>query len=214
MGKEIDIKRMQGRILVSVTAITVELGAVMKIAKEISLGANNAKAIAARAGDKARGFQPITNFIDEMARHTLNMVKQINQEALNISRTAAAEIRAKDAQNRYEIVLTKVNGTGHTEGFRKSVKSLGHTLDDLSYRISKQMQHLDDLLENINNDMRATTAISSSCRVEASRAEEFSEGLSVVADNLEQAVQIIKKHMKTCSSMLQEAIAIRRQLAA
>ena len=48
---------------VAVASIATELSAVMDVAKEISLAAANAKAIAFRAGEKAKGFQPITDFI-------------------------------------------------------------------------------------------------------------------------------------------------------
>lgn len=51
------------RQLVAVASITTELSDVVDIAKEISLAAANAKAIAFRAGDKAKGFLPITDFI-------------------------------------------------------------------------------------------------------------------------------------------------------
>lgn len=41
---------------IAVASITSELSAVMVVAKEISLAAANAKAIAFRAGDKAKAF--------------------------------------------------------------------------------------------------------------------------------------------------------------
>lgn len=195
----------EGEVLVSVTVIAAELSEVMKIAKEISIGAKNAKAIAARAGDKARGFQPITNFIDDMARHTLTMVRQIDEEALNISRICSQEIRINDAKRRMHEVVDRVEHPSALKSFLGVVDDVDTQLVSLRSQFNKRLNLLAELLDSINSDMRAATAISSSCRVEASRAEEFREGLGVVADNLEQAVEVIKKHVKECSSRLQHA---------
>ena len=63
-------RRSQGKVMVSVTTIAAQLSGVMEVARGISLGAANAKATSARAGEKARGFQPITDFIDELAGKT------------------------------------------------------------------------------------------------------------------------------------------------
>ncbi len=202
----------EGEVLVSVTVIAAELSEVMKIAKEISIGAKNAKAIAARAGDKARGFQPITNFIDDMARHTLKMVRQIDEEALNISRISSQEIRTNDARRRMHDVVRRVEHPSILSSFVNVVADVDARLLELNQQFDKRLDHLSELLGNINSDMRAATAISSSCRVEASRAEEFREGLSVVADNLEKAVEVIKKHVKECSSRLQHAQQLKRAI--
>jgi hypothetical protein len=61
---------------VAVASIAAELSAVMHVAKEISLAAANAKAIAFRAGEKAKGFQPITDFINELAKETIELVNE------------------------------------------------------------------------------------------------------------------------------------------
>jgi len=70
---------------IAVASITSELSAVVVIAKEISLAAANAKAIAFRAGDKAKGYQPITDFINELAKETINRVATINELAILLS---------------------------------------------------------------------------------------------------------------------------------
>lgn len=202
----------EGEVLVSVTVIAAELSEVMKIAKEISIGAKNAKAIAARAGDKARGFQPITNFIDDMARHTLTMVRQIDQEALHISRIASQEIRINDAKRRMDEVVKRVEHPSVIKSFQNVVTNVDAQSMELRGQFNKRLILLAELLDNINSDMRAATAISSSCRVEASRAEEFRQGLGVVADNLEKAVEVIKQHVKECSSRLQHAQQIKHAI--
>jgi uncharacterized membrane-anchored protein len=62
---------------IAVATITSELSAVVVIAKEISLAAANAKAIAFREGDKARDFQPITDFISDLGKEMIERVAAI-----------------------------------------------------------------------------------------------------------------------------------------
>ncbi len=67
---------------VAIASIAADLSVIMEVAEEISLAAANAKAIAFRAGEKAKGFQPITDFINELAKNTITLVDEINQQAL------------------------------------------------------------------------------------------------------------------------------------
>nr|WP_239649681.1 hypothetical protein [Methylocucumis oryzae] len=92
---------------VAVASITSELSAVMVVAKEISLAAANAKAIAFRAGDKAKGFQPITDFINELAKETIELVTAINIYALSLYRLTVNEYRRTLVYNKLELVSKK-----------------------------------------------------------------------------------------------------------
>ncbi len=72
---------------VAVASIAAELSAVMNVAKDISLAAANAKAIAFRAGEKVKGFQPITDFINDLTKDAIQVVVIINQKALDVPNT-------------------------------------------------------------------------------------------------------------------------------
>ena len=50
----------------------------MDTAKLMLLSASNAKGLASRAGDKALGFRPITDFIAEIANDTILYATKIN----------------------------------------------------------------------------------------------------------------------------------------
>jgi len=97
---------------IAVASITSELSAVMVVAKEISLAAANAKAIAFRAGDKAKGFQPITDFINELAKETIELVTKINVHALLLYRLTVDEFSRTAAYNRFEQASKLANATG------------------------------------------------------------------------------------------------------
>ena len=73
------------RQFLAVASVQAELFAVKRISRRISLSAKNAKAIAARAGSQALGFHSITDFIDDVAINTTQLVEKINAEALKLS---------------------------------------------------------------------------------------------------------------------------------
>ena len=204
-------RRSQGRVLVSVTTIAAQLSGVMQVARGISLGAANAKATSARAGEKARGFQPITDFIDELASQSIIMVNQINVEALQASRIAIAEFRAQDARERFNRATQLAQDGARVSGLTRQLTRVDNSLAKYRKDFFGHIQTLSGLLDEINNRMRAAEAITSVCRVEATNAEGYEESLGTVADDLEQAIRVIKKQVQSCSSILHETVLLRQQ---
>jgi len=206
-------RRSQGKVLVTVTTIAAQLSGVMQVARGISLGAANAKATSARAGDKARGFQPITNFIDELASQSITMVNQINVEALQASRIAIAEFRAQEARERFNRAMELAPEGAQLTGLDRQLKKVDDALVNYRKDFSQHVYTLGELLDEINNRMRAAEAITSVCRVEATNAQGYEESLGTVADDLEQAIRVIKKQVQSCSAILHETVSLRQQFA-
>ena len=92
---------------VALASIAAELHSVMQVAWGVSLAAKNAKVISAQSGDKGRGFQPITEFIDEISQQAMQGVKAINDEALHLTKIAVNEQRSIDAYNRFDSIRKK-----------------------------------------------------------------------------------------------------------
>ena len=204
-------RRSQGKVLVSVTTIAAQLSGVMRVARGISLGAANAKATSARAGEKARGFQPITDFIDELASQSITMVNQINVEALLASRVAISEFRAQEARERFGHAAVLAEEGACLSGLNRQLKKIDDSLLNYKTEFLAHVRALGGLLDEINNRMRAAEAITSVCRVEATNVGEYRESLSAVADDLEEAITVIKKQVQSCSSILHETVLLREQ---
>ncbi len=106
---------------VAVASIAAELSAVMEVAKEISLAAANAKAIAFRAGEKAKGFQPITDFINELAKDTIQLVNNINEHALKLYRLTVKQHRMTEACRRFEMVAAAAESAAYAASLTQSL---------------------------------------------------------------------------------------------
>lgn len=191
---------------VSAATVAGKLTSVMRIAQEISLAAKNAKAIAERAGEKASGFKPITDFIDEMGRETIELVQSINTEALKVSRSAVIELRSRDAEQRLKLAIERMGESKDSDHLTALLNKSDLELEKLNDEVNSRANNLQMLLEEIGGRMRAASVISTRSRVEATRAEEYQTSLEVVAETVENASEKIKNIVRDCDRILKETI--------
>ncbi len=178
--------------------IAAKLDKATKVAKNLSLTASNARAIALRAGEGAAGFRPLTDFIDRLANMTISSSLQINKLAASLSHTAANRFRADDTIARFELIYQKSADSPYLDsldfGYNR-IKNYQAALD-LSYQ--KQLSQLFLELEALQDELRTAVILATLSRVEASQAgSQYREALNNVANNVENSSKIIKKHIKT-----------------
>jgi methyl-accepting chemotaxis protein len=202
-------------ILITAATITSELSEVRRIARQMSLGVMNAKAISGRAGDTARGFQPITDFIDEMAREVMRLVMQISREALSLSRMAVERNHILDTLQRYRRVQIAAHQAAHVDSLQPVMVRLQHQTVLYHDNFLRSIRTLRSLLDDINRSTRGAQVISATSRVEASRAAGFSASLEAVAENLEQATEQIRQRVKNSETRLRDVMHyLQREAAA
>lgn len=192
-----------GEFFVATATVVGRLVAVVQTARELSLAAKNAKAIAERAGAKASGFRPITDFIDAMGRETRELVDRINAAALAMSRDAVNEVRVSDRLTRLRGARQRLS-TPHVAIDRL----IGSTETEIAAereRLRNELRTLLDLLDGIGRHMRAASVISTRSRVEATHAAEYQSSLQVVADTVENASESIRRVVLDCIDRLRSA---------
>ena len=192
---------------VAVASIAAELSAVMEVAKEISLAAANAKAIAFRAGEKAKGFQPITDFINELAKETIQLVNNINEHALTLYRLTVKTHRMTEACGRFENVVKLAGTARHADSL---TLPLQHAQQNRQICQREFARHVSELLAQLGDVMhpaRAARVIAANSRIEASQAGEYLQSLQAVAESVDHAAQIIHDKVNKCRSALSLIIA-------
>jgi len=194
--------------MVIIAGIAADLSSVMRIAWEVTLASKNAMFIASRAGEKARGFQPITGFIDEIASSTTSGVTKISKQALQVSCLAVEEYRARDAVKRFRLAANLAGDAPYLASLSLANQRLEKTLVALQEKFTSSNNALSDELESLDDGMRAATAIASVCRIEASRAAEFRSNLTVVADDLDTATHQIKDKITSSRKRLKNMMKI------
>lgn len=194
---------MHTEFFVSTAACVGALCSVQQTAIELSLAAKNAKAIAYRAGTRAVGFKPLTDYIDEMGRDTSRLVAQIDATALAIARRAVDEVRLVDANERLR--RARVAMPPEETSVAALLVAVEEELAANRQDITRGLRRLYQLLGDINQRMRAAAVISTRARVEATQAGEYERGLQLVADTVERSATTIRTIITRCEGELRSA---------
>jgi hypothetical protein len=189
---------------VAVASIAAELSEVMNVAKEISLAAANAKAIAFRAGEKAKGFQPITDFINELARDTIELVIIINEHALQLYQLTIKEYRASEACKHFEKVIILSTSATYADSLTQSLIPARQRRMDFQHQLPAQVSELLARLDDVMHPARAARVIAANSRIEASQAGEHMQSLQAVAESVDHAAQVIHDKVHKCRSALSQ----------
>lgn len=195
-------------ILITAATVTAELSKVRKIAKEMSIAVMNAKAISHRAGEAALGFRPITDFIDEMAQDVMQLVIKISKEAFQLSQMAIERTHLINTEKQYRLVLERAKDAPYVDSLKPATKRIHSQYSHYQLVLQKNISRLILLLDDIQSSTKGSQVLSTTSRVEASRARGFSASLEVVAENLEQATDKIRAHVKSSHNKLNGVLEI------
>jgi hypothetical protein len=174
----------------------------MEVAKEISLAAANAKAIAFRAGEKAKGFQPITDFINDLAKETIALVNKINAHAMLLYRLTVNEQRMRQASDHFERIAVLAKNAAYADSLDILLKQVQLQKQACRREFEKHVAELLEELSEIMHPARAARVIAANSRIEASQAGEYLQSLQAVAESVDHAAQIIHVKVNRCRSAL------------
>lgn len=188
---------------VAAAVIAAKLDKATKVAQQLSLTASNARAVALRAGEKAAGFRPLTDFIDRLANVTIKYSIQINALAAQLSKTAADKFRADAAIDKFNVVYQRAQGEINLSTLDKSFQRTQNHQNVLLRAFQRQIKQLSEQLDHINAELRTAVILATLSRVEASQAGSiYQTSLNNVADNVESAADIIKKHILSSQQLV------------
>jgi hypothetical protein len=186
----------------AVATVTSELSSVVIIAKEISLAAANAKAIAFRAGDKARGFQPITDYISDLAKETIERVAAINELAITLYRLTVSEFRMAASYRKFHEVTKKSGSAMYADSMQKPLSHAKMIMQDYQRRYKRDVNLLLPQLEAVMHHAQTARVIATYSRIEASQAGEYLQSLLTVAESVDKASHTIQDNVQRCITAL------------
>ncbi|MFY8275389.1 chemotaxis protein [Pseudoalteromonas sp. SSDWG2] len=191
---------------VIVAKVVANLSIIVGEAKRLSLTAKNARVVAIRAGDEARGFDPITNYIDEFSTATIQISNHIETQSNTLFKLALAVMR----NQQYASHLRKAAGQHDCEALAKRVYEAEQDFLAQMQHFSHTLFALQSYFEEIEKQMRSAEYIAVRSRVEASQANEFCHSLESVSDYIVGAALKIKQatvsNLKEISKIQRNAI--------
>jgi len=197
---------IQEPAFVSSASVAAELATVSQIAKEMSISVKNAKAIANRAGAKARGFSPITDFIDEMSVETMKLVNRINAESVELSTIAISDLRNQESYEKFLEVTINSQNSKYIGSLEASVSRVRNRRYEGHVKLIKFSKMLQNLLDDIGQRMAVANVIVSNSRIEAVNAEEYRANLESIANDIEASCEVIRERVKVSQNRLVQAV--------
>lgn len=183
--------------------IAAKLDQATHIAQQLSLTASNARAVALRAGERAAGFRPLTDFIDRLAEITIKSSININQLAAALSQTSAEKVRADSAIDHFNVVFMKAKDSEYIHSLDEVFKRCQSKQQQLNKSYKRQIDRLSDELAMLSSELRNAVILATLSRVEASQAGiQYQDALINVADNVEGAASKIKDHIHYSQQMV------------
>lgn len=172
------------------------LKAVLDQANEISLQAMNAKSVVARAGEKVRAIQPITDHMDKLAKNIIGLVGQISSNSLEISRASLTEFMEDMTVSHFKNALKLGQDSKYIRSLDGASEAATASLDATRNKIGVNVQTLSGLLEEIDVSLLAASAVTSKFRLEIGTSEtEYEESFESLVEKLEFAIGDIRKNI-------------------
>jgi len=190
------MSQMRNRHFVAAAVVAAELHKAMIVAKEISLTASNAKALALRAGSGAAGFRALTDFIDELAKKTIYTSREVNTLAVQISKIASQTARVSFALERFEFAAQKAKTARYVESIAPACQRTQQEVQDMKRNFDKRVWQLKSKLDDIARELRTGIVLSTMSRVEATQSGKENEAsLYTIAQNVADAAEKIRAHV-------------------
>lgn len=176
----------------------------LETARSMNISSSNAKGISIRGGDKTAGFKPITDFISEMVKDTIDISSKINSTALSFSITAVNEKRAVSALNSFKRAKSRTEDQARAASLQNRLSPLQEKIQAYREQQCNYCKNLEMLFDDVTQRIRAARIIVTNSRTEASRAGEYQANLFSIADDLEYCSQRIADEIKICKQHLEE----------
>ena len=193
---------------VAAALIAAKLDQATKVAEQLSLTASNARAVALRAGERASGFRPLTDYIDRLAHITVKSSNRINNLAANLSKTATENFRSELAISRFDAVYKKAKGSPFINSLDFGYNRTKNHQSKLMLSFKQQINALNNELTDLDNELRTAVVLATLSRIEASQAGSgYQDSLNNVADNVSSSADLIKSFIKS-SKKLAEPLQI------
>lgn len=176
----------------------------LETARSMNISSSNAKGISIRGGDKTAGFKPITDFISEMVKDTIDISSKINNTALLFSITAVNEKRTVAALNSFNRAKSRTEDPARAASMQNRLSPLQDKIQRYREHQCRYCKDLEVLFDDVTQRIRAARIIVTNSRTEASRAGEYQANLFSIADDLEYCSQRIADEIKICKQHLEQ----------
>lgn len=198
-------KNESAEVTLAAARVAGEVYQVGIIARKLSLAAKNAMAMVMRAGSTASGLRVVSDFFSELASNAIVSAQQIHQSAVLISHNSVAQWRmnAFDSAMEFACELNSESAALRDLRLRSRRGSEQHRLE-LHSNFRKEWTQLINFLEDIDQQIKASSVIAVNFRLEALETGQQTQLLNHMAKDIDLLSGQIKAHVQRSLKLLRD----------
>lgn len=182
--------------------VAAELYHAQQITRSLSISSKNLRVLAKRIGESAAGLAVLASFYDECSRESIALADLVSAMTVQTASNAVKEWRYSLFEAKLEKACSRI-----PEGLVPTivVEVLEHKPQrelESKERISHFNRELNDLLVSMQKNIRSIAVIAVNSKIEAPRTGSHSPVLLDMAQNVEEMIKQILKHIDTALKFL------------
>ncbi len=188
----------------TVTAVKVaaELHHAQQITRSLSISSKNLRTLAKRIGESAAGLAILASFYDECSRESIALADQVSKMTVETANDSVREWRSSLFERELEKARQKMPEGSIppiVETFLAAIEQREqHNLE----RMRRCNRELQDLLTDMQKNIRSIAVIAVNSKIEAPRTGEHSEVLLDMARKVEAMIRTILAHIDAALTYL------------
>lgn len=182
--------------------VAAELYHAQVITRSLSISSKNLRVLAKRIGESAAGLAVLATFYDECSRESISLADHVSSMTIQTANKAVKEWR-------YSLYEEKLEQACQKMGDRKIPPIIAAVLEAKPERELQSKEHmshfnreLHDLLITMQKNIRSIAVIAVNSKIEAPRTGVHSPVLLDMAQNVEEMIKQILKHIDTALKFL------------
>ena len=200
-----DTKNESAEVTLAAASVAGEVYQVGIIARKLSLAAKNAMAMVMRAGSTASGLRVVSDFFSELASNAIISAHEIHQSAVLISHNSVAQWR----MNAFDIAMDQAcllnENSSDLQALRlRARQSSEQRRLELYSSFRKEWTQLINFLEDIDQQIKASSVIAVNFRLEALETGQQTQLLNHMAKDIDLLSGQIKAHVQRSLKLLRD----------
>jgi len=182
--------------------VAAELYHAQEITRSLSISSKNLRVLAKRIGESAAGLAVLATFYDECSRESISLADLVSSMTVETASKAVREWRTSLFEQKLEYAVSKMASDQVPQIIAEHLANRESREQQSRERIIRFNRELNDLLTEMQKNIRSIAVIAVNSKIEAPRTGEHSPVLLDMAQNVEEMITRILQHIDTALKYL------------